>query len=50
MYIAIEIDPVREEGPRWIEYSSPRAVPLTDDPHPVLGAVFKRQPALARET
>jgi methylmalonyl-CoA/ethylmalonyl-CoA epimerase len=50
MYIAIEIDAVREEGPRWIEYSSQRAVPLTDDPHPVLGAVFKRQPALARET
>jgi methylmalonyl-CoA/ethylmalonyl-CoA epimerase len=45
MYIAVEIDPVREEGPLWIEYSSPRAVPLSDDPHPVLGAVFKRQPA-----
>ena len=45
MYVAIEIDPVRDEGPLWIEYSSRRAVPLTDDPHPVLGAVFKRRPA-----
>ena len=45
MYIAIEIDPVREEGPLWIEYSSRRAVSLSDDPHPVLGAVFKRQMA-----
>jgi methylmalonyl-CoA/ethylmalonyl-CoA epimerase len=45
MYIVIEIDTVRDEGPLWIEYSSRRAVPLSDDPHPVLGAVFKRQPA-----
>ena len=45
MYVAIEIDPARDEGPLWIEYSSPRAVPLTDDPHPVLGAAFKRRPA-----
>jgi hypothetical protein len=46
MYIAIEIDAAREEGPLWIEYSSRRAVPLPDnDPHPVLGAVFKRRPA-----
>ena len=44
MYIAIDIDPAREEGPRWIEYSSRRAVPLSEDPHPVLGAVFKRRP------
>ncbi len=45
MYVAVEIDAAREEGPLWIEYASRRAVPLTDDPHPVLGAVFKRQPA-----
>ena len=45
MSIVIEIDPAREEGPRWIEYSSRRAVPLTDEPHPVLGAVFRRRPA-----
>jgi methylmalonyl-CoA/ethylmalonyl-CoA epimerase len=46
MYIAIEIDAAREEGPLWIEYSSRRAVRLPDvDPHPVLGAVFKRRPA-----
>ena len=45
MYIAIEIDAAREEGPLWIEYSSRRAVSLPDgDPHPVLGAVFKRLP------
>ena len=45
MYIAVDVDPAREEGPRWIEYASRRAVPLLDAPHPVLGAVFKRQPA-----
>ncbi len=45
MYIAVDIDPAREEGPRWIEYASRRALPLLDAPHPVLGAVFKRQPA-----
>jgi methylmalonyl-CoA/ethylmalonyl-CoA epimerase len=45
MYIAIDIDPDREEGPLWIEYSSRRAVSLSDGPHPVLGAVFKRRPA-----
>jgi methylmalonyl-CoA/ethylmalonyl-CoA epimerase len=46
MYIAIEIDAAREEGPLWIEYSSRRAVSLPDDdPHPVLGAVFKRRSA-----
>jgi methylmalonyl-CoA/ethylmalonyl-CoA epimerase len=45
MYIAIEIDAAREEGPLWIEYSSRRAVSLPDHgPHPVLGAVFKRRP------
>jgi methylmalonyl-CoA/ethylmalonyl-CoA epimerase len=48
MCIAVEIDPAREEGPRWIEFSSRRAVQLTDDPHPVLGAVFRRSPALGR--
>ena len=45
MHIAVEIDPAREEGPRWIEYASRRAVPLFEAPHPVLGAVFKQQPA-----
>ncbi len=43
--IVVEIDPTRGEGPLCIEYSSRRAVPLSADPHPVLGAVFKRQPA-----
>jgi len=45
MYIAVEIDGAREEGPLCIEYSSRRAVALLDDRHPVLGAVFKRLPA-----
>jgi len=45
MYIAVDIDPAREEGPHWIEYASRRDVPLADAPHPVLGAVFKRRPA-----
>lgn len=46
MYVAIEIDAARDEGPLWIEYSSRRAVALPDhDPHPVLGAAFKRLPA-----
>ncbi|HEY7542044.1 MAG TPA: VOC family protein [Methylomirabilota bacterium] len=46
MYIAVDIDAAREEGPLWIEYSAQRAVALTDrDPHPVLGAVFTRRPA-----
>jgi methylmalonyl-CoA/ethylmalonyl-CoA epimerase len=45
MRIVIEIDPARDEGPLCIEYSSRRAVPLSDDPHPVLGVVFRRQPA-----
>lgn len=46
MYVAVEIDAERQEGPLWIEYSSRRAVSLPDgDPHPVLGAVFKRRPA-----
>jgi methylmalonyl-CoA/ethylmalonyl-CoA epimerase len=45
MYVAIDIDPARDEGPLWIEYTSRRAVPLVDGPHPVLGAAFKQQPA-----
>jgi len=45
MYVAVEIDTAREEEPLWIEYASQQAVPLTDAPHPVLGAVFKRRPA-----
>ena len=43
--IVVEIDPARAEGPLCIEYSSRRAVRLPDDPHPVLGAVFKRSRA-----
>ena len=46
MYIAVEIDPAREEGPLWIEYATRRAVALAEDqPHPVLGAAFRRRPA-----
>ena len=43
--LVVEIDPARDEGPLCIEYSSRRAVRLPDDPHPVLGAVFKRSRA-----
>ena len=43
--LVVEIDPARDEGPLCIEYSSRRAVPLSDDRHPVLGAAFKRSPA-----
>ena len=46
MYVAIEIDATREEGPLWIEYSTRRVVALPESrPHPVLGAAFKRLPA-----
>jgi methylmalonyl-CoA/ethylmalonyl-CoA epimerase len=42
MRVAVEIDPLRGEGPLCIEYSSGRPVLLSDGAHPVLGAVFKQ--------
>jgi len=44
MRIAVEIDPLREEGPLSIEYASERAVTLPDGPHPMLGTAFERWP------
>jgi hypothetical protein len=38
--LAVEIDPVRNEGPIAIELAASRRMPLPTGPHPVLGAVF----------
>jgi hypothetical protein len=43
MYIAIEIDPHRDEGPLCIEYTSRHPVALPEGAHPILGATFKRR-------
>jgi catechol 2,3-dioxygenase-like lactoylglutathione lyase family enzyme len=40
MKLAVEIDPVQNEGPIAIELDSPRRLLLPAGPHPVLGAVF----------
>ena len=40
MRLVVEIDPVGEEGPIAIEYTSAREIALPDGPHPVLGARF----------
>jgi hypothetical protein len=45
MKLAVEIDPVLNEGPIAIELVSPRRLPLPAGPHPVLGAVFKEEGA-----
>ena len=45
MRLAVEIDPVQNEGPIAIEFSSPRALALPKGPHPVLGAVFTEEEA-----
>jgi methylmalonyl-CoA/ethylmalonyl-CoA epimerase len=42
MRVAVDIDPVAEEGPVAIEYVSDRPVTLAAAPHPVLGATFRR--------
>ena len=41
MRIAVEIDPVRGEGPLCIELTSDRALALPAGPHPVLGTVLR---------
>lgn len=41
MRLAVEIDPVQNEGPIAIELTGPRPLTLPEGPHPVLGAVFK---------
>ena len=40
MRIAVDIDPVQNEGPITIEIRSARRLGLTAGPHPALGAVF----------
>ena len=45
MRLAVEIDPVQNEGPIAIELASPRRLPLPAGPHPVLGAVFTQEEA-----
>ena len=45
MRLAVEIDPVQNEGPIAIELASPRTLALPEGPHPALGAVFKEEEA-----
>jgi methylmalonyl-CoA/ethylmalonyl-CoA epimerase len=45
MRLAVEIDPVQNEGPIAIELASTRRLALPEGPHPVLGAVFKIEEA-----
>jgi methylmalonyl-CoA/ethylmalonyl-CoA epimerase len=42
MRIAVDVDPVADEGPVAIEYTSDRPVALEAGPHPVLGATFRK--------
>jgi len=43
MRLAVEIDPVKNEGSIAIELASPRRLPLPAGPHPVLNAVFSAE-------
>jgi catechol 2,3-dioxygenase-like lactoylglutathione lyase family enzyme len=43
MSLAVEIDPVQNEGPVAIELASPRRLALPAGAHPVLGAAFKEE-------
>ena len=40
MRLAVDIDPLQDEGPIAIDLAGPRRLTLTAGPHPVLGAVF----------
>jgi len=42
MRIAVDVDPMADEGPLTIEYASDQPVTLGATPHPVLGATFRR--------
>jgi hypothetical protein len=42
MRIAVDVDPMADEGPVAIEYASNHPVTLAATPHPVLGATFRR--------
>ena len=43
MRLAVEIDPVQDEGPSVVEITGPRALALPEGPHPLLGAVFREE-------
>ncbi|MFQ5827627.1 MAG: VOC family protein [Candidatus Methylomirabilia bacterium] len=43
MYLTVEIDPSRDEGPISIEFTSDRPVSLAEVPHAVLGTVFAQR-------
>ena len=43
--LAVDFDPVQDEGPIAIELATPRALTLPAGPHPVLGAVFTEEKA-----
>jgi catechol 2,3-dioxygenase-like lactoylglutathione lyase family enzyme len=45
MRIAVDVDPVAEEGAVAVEYACARPVSLPETPHPVLGARFRLSPA-----
>jgi catechol 2,3-dioxygenase-like lactoylglutathione lyase family enzyme len=45
MRLAVEIDPVQNEGPLAIELAGSPRLQLPAGPHPVLGAVFKQEEA-----
>ncbi|MDO8478910.1 MAG: VOC family protein [Candidatus Rokubacteria bacterium] len=45
MRLAVEIDPVQNEGPIAIELASLRTLALPEGPHPALGAVFTEEEA-----
>ena len=45
MRLAVELDPLAEEGALAIEYASERPIALPHRRHPVLGAMFTRHPS-----
>ena len=49
MRLAVDIDPVQNEGPIAIELVSPRRLTLPRGPHPLLGAAFVLGPVFKGE-
>jgi len=45
MRLAVEIDPVQNEGPSAVEITGPRTLALPEGPHPVFGTVFTEEEA-----
>ena len=43
MRLAVEVDPVQNEGPLAVELASRRRLSLPAGPHPVLGTVFREE-------